>query len=94
MAAEVGVPGVAMDQVGAGDPGRHGQVDRDRLQGRGVGRLRGQGVPWLVAARHQRRLTGLAEAVDADFDELAQLPRQVLDVNTRAAVDLGRKFLG
>ena len=52
VAAEIGVPGVAMDQVSALDVLGHAEIDRNRPQGRPFPVL-GQRVPGLVGACHQ-----------------------------------------
>ena len=53
VAAEVGVPGVAVDQVGPGHAGGHEQVDRHGAQGGALRAAAGQRVPRAVGRRHQ-----------------------------------------
>ncbi len=93
MAAEVGVPGVAVDQVDALDVGRHPQADRHGAQGRSVP-VRRNLSPGLVAGDHQLRLAGGAEAEDRQVDQPGQLPAEILDMDAGAPVHLGRKLPG
>ena len=89
MTPELGVPGVAVRELGALDVGGHDQVDRHRLQ-RGEMRLVArQRVPRPVGV-HRRVLAVRAPAVHGEVHARGELAREVLDVDARAAVDLGR----
>ena len=88
VAGKVRVPGVGMNEVDVATGGRHRQVDRQGGQ-RGVGpgdvgRGLMPGGAWAV----------VAEGVDVDVDQLAQLAHQVIDVDAGAAVDVGRELSG
>ena len=92
MAAEVGVPGVGVHEVGALAPTGDRQVDAYRLQG-GVGRaeLRQVGVRHHagLVARGAERLH-----LHVEVGEPSQGTNQLGDVDTRAAVDGGWVLLG
>ena len=94
VAAEVRVPGVAVDEVRALDAGGHRQVDRERLQRRRVRlaprRARPRAGTRRPAARRPAGRAVGAPAVDGHLDEPRELAREVLDVDAGAAVDLGR----
>ena len=92
MPGQVGVPGVAVDQVDALDPGGDRQVGGDRAQGPEVAAVAVQGVPGPVGdhlgrARRPGR-PGSAEAVHLEVDEFGQLSGQVLDMNSGTAVHI------
>ena len=96
MAAEVRVPGVAVDQVDAFAPAAIAQVDRHGLQRRELGRRAGQLAPGTVgddggrapaAGRRPRQWT-------VDVDQAGELAGQVLDVHAGAAVDVRRVLAG
>jgi len=95
---EVGVPGVAVDEVDALQGRGHGQVDGEDPQGRLrlPGRVRGRdrdgpdpqpGAGWGGRARG-------AEAPHLHLDLPGQLAREVFDVDAGTAVDLGRVLAG
>ena len=97
-AAHVGVPGVAVDDVGIDRVLGHGQRALERVKHAGkarVGVLLGLG-PARVAADGEVRLVAplLAEAAHLDRDPLGQRPAQVLDVDAGAAVDVRRVLVG
>ena len=81
VAAEVRVPGVAVDEVGVGRARGHRQVDRHRAQRGELGRRAVQRVPRLVADRRPSR--SAPQAWTSTSIELAQLAREVLDVDAR-----------
>jgi hypothetical protein len=89
---QVGVPGVAVGQLGPLDPGGDGQVGGHGAQGPEVAAAALQGVPGRVGdhlgrARRAGR-AGLPEAVHLDLDQFGQLPRQVFDMNSGTAVHI------
>jgi hypothetical protein len=90
VAGEVGVPGVAVHDVGAVAPGGHLQIDAHRAQ-RGVGA--GQSGRFRVR-RHARLVALSAEAVHADVGEGPQVTGKILDVHAGAAVHLRGVFAG
>ena len=63
VAGELGVPGVAVDELGVRHAGRHQQIDRDGLQGGEVRRVTGQRIPGPVGV-HSRVIARLTPAVD------------------------------
>ena len=83
---EVGVPGVRVQQVHPLAGGHHRQGDAHGLQ-RGVGP--GQGLGHLMGVGVGARGS---PALHVDVDELAQLAREVLDVNAGTAVGLRGPF--
>ena len=95
--AEVGVPGVAVDDVGAArrrppcaDRPTCARGRRQRPVGRRARPRAGSWPPPAPRRRPRRR----PEAVDAHVDQPGQLPAEVLDVDAGAAVDLGRELPG
>ena len=96
-AAEVRVPGVAVDDVSVDRVGHEGEIAVEGAEegaqrlGRGIQPESGRIAPYL-----QRRpgLILLAERPDVDVDEPGQLTYQVLDVNAGAAVDVRRVLVG
>ena len=90
---EVGVPGVAVDEVGALDAGGHREVDRHRLQRGACGRA-ASAVPRPVARRGRRRAVARPSSARRGRRSARELARQVLDVHARAAVDLRRVLAG
>jgi hypothetical protein len=89
---QVGVPGVAVDQLGVLDPGGDRQVGGDGAQGPEVAAVTVEGVPGPVGDHLGRaRRPGrpwLAEAVHLEVEELGQLSRQVLDMHSGTAVHI------
>ena len=89
VAAEVRVPGVAVDEVGALGAGGHRQVDRHRAQ-------RGQRAARRPASashgwwRDGAGARSAPQQCTSTSTSAAQLAREVLDVHAGAAVDLGR----
>ncbi len=82
-----------MDDLRAFGVGGHDQVDRHRLQ-RGEMRLAaGQCLPRPVGVDIGVGAIG-APAVHREVHARGQLAREVLDVDARAAVDLGRVLAG
>ena len=93
VAAEVRVPGVAVDELGARRPGGHREIDRERLERRGVRLRPGERLPGPV--RDDGRAAGdgravLAPAVHRHLGTAGELAGEVLDVDAGAAVDVGR----
>ena len=90
MAGHVRVPRVAVEEVGAGVLRGDGEVDPQHVERR----RGGQGRPRLDRSDVDPRIRrpGRAEAPDADVDAACDLPGQILDVNARASVHLGRVF--
>ena len=92
VAAEVRVPGVAVDEVAPSTPAA---IVRSIETARSAARC---GAPPASASHGScattRRLPvggpRLAPAVHGDVDELRELAGEVLDVHARAAVDVGR----
>ena len=95
--AEVGVPRVAVDDVGRDGLGNEPDRTTERSE-HGPQLLRGsrQVMGDREAADLQRALARVlrAEGPDVDVDELRQLACQVLDVDARAAVDVRRVLVG
>ena len=92
VAAEVGVPGMTVDEARALHAGGHGEVDRDRLERGRVRTPAGQALPRPVRThrRSARRLLPLVPpAVNGEVDEARELAGEVLDVHAGAPVHLG-----
>jgi hypothetical protein len=89
---QVGVPGVAVDQLGVLDPGGDRQVGGDGAQRPQVAASALQGVPGRVGDHLGRsRRAGrprLPEAVHLEVDQFGQLPRQVFHVDTGTAIHI------
>ena len=97
-AAHVGVPGVAVDDVGIDRVLGHRQRAIEGIERAGkarVGVLLGLG-PARIAAHRERRGVAplLAEAAHLDRDPPGQRPAQVFDVDAGAAVDVRRILVG
>ena len=84
---EIRVPRVRVDELCAVHARGHREIDGHRLEGR----VAAHRVPRPVRLRFG---AVRAEAVNRQVDEIAQLAREVLDVNAGAAVDLRREFAG
>ena len=96
VAAEVRVPGVAVGEVGVLRAGGHREVDRHRAR---APPCTARSRPARPRARRRRPSgasagPGRAPAVDGHVDEPVELPREVLDVHARAAVDVRRVLAG
>ena len=89
MPGQVGIPGVAVQHLGALHPGHHRQVDRHRAQGRGLRLWLPEVTPGGVR-EHSRLVARATPAVDAEVHTGTKLTREMLHVHTRPTVDLGR----
>src|SRR5262249_55263826 len=92
VAAEVRVPGVRVDEVGALDGCAHLQVDRDRLQRGGPTGAGGKAPRGRVGDGRGPVARGPVGAPDVHrhVDKPLQLRGQILDVASGTAVDVGR----
>ena len=73
-----------MYQLRTGDPGRHGQVDPERAQGR-IGPLQ---LDRIRIADDPGLEPGFAEAVHPHVQPLAQTAGQILDMHPGTAIDV------
>ena len=95
--AEVGVPGMAVDQVRVGAIGGHRQAALHRVPRRAQAFVPGRRprARWVAAHLPAGLIHGLvAEGPHLDLDLAPQSPGQFGDVEAGASVDVGRVFLG
>src|SRR5690606_17100625 len=87
--SQVGVPSVAVHQRDAFDRLGHQHVDGQGAQSSQMGRLAVELLPRLVGTADLLRLPFSPHTVDRELDVFGEFARQVLDVHSGTAVNLG-----